>query len=141
MAKSLQVTLQRYERGIQGGQTAYEEGIRNPKRDWAGELTAAKNRMQTGFNTAMTDGTFDRGVANTGTQGWQQKAEAKAANYSQSAQRAVDAYRQQAGEMLAVVETAQARVDAMPRDTHQQRMSRMVANATIIKEEWQRRKG
>lgn len=141
MAKPANLWQQNYAQGVGAAGQKYEQGVRNPKRSWSGELVNAKPKMVQNFTAAMQGQRFDQAVNNIGDAGWSQKTIDKAANYASAATRAAAAYGARVQEMHAVVETAQARVNAMPRNTHQDNMNRMVVNATTIKEEWARRNG
>jgi hypothetical protein len=52
----------------------YSNGIKNPKRDWATEATAAKGNWKAGIDNAATKGLFEKGIANAGTDKWKKKA-------------------------------------------------------------------
>ncbi len=52
-------------------QADYEEGIRNPRSDWADETAKAESAWKEGIAKAATAGSFAKGVQRTGTSGWQ----------------------------------------------------------------------
>lgn len=55
----------------------YEEGVRNPRKDWARMTGNAQDAWKAGLQQAMTSGSFGKGVARAGTAGWQEGAVAK----------------------------------------------------------------
>lgn len=141
MVKSPQVIVDRYKRGIETGGQAYTDGVRSTNKSWSGGLMANKSRMVSGYQNAMNNGTFDRGVQNTGDSGWVQKTVEKAANYSGSVGRAVAGYTAQVQNMVAVLSEVEARVAAMPSNTEAEREARALANMRGIREAWARRRG
>ena len=46
----------------------YEEGVRNPLRDWADETAAAVDRYNEGIKAAIARGAFAKGVRRVGTE-------------------------------------------------------------------------
>jgi hypothetical protein len=52
----------------------YEDGIRNPSKDWARQAAAAESSYKDGVTKAANAGRFGRGVSKAGTQAWQQGA-------------------------------------------------------------------
>jgi hypothetical protein len=52
----------------------YEEGVKNPRTDWATAATAAKGAFQAGVTAAIQRDAYGKGVTQAGTQRWQQKA-------------------------------------------------------------------
>lgn len=55
----------------------YTEGIKNPRKDWAAETKAAEDNFEQGIIDAIADKRFGKGVARTGTAGWQEAALSK----------------------------------------------------------------
>ncbi|MBA7520722.1 hypothetical protein ES705_12818 [subsurface metagenome] len=45
----------------------YENGVRNPLKDWADETAEAEDRYEAGIKSAMTRKAFGKGVRKTGT--------------------------------------------------------------------------
>ena len=45
----------------------YEEGVKNPRRDWATETLAAESRYEDGIKAAMSRKAFGKGVSRVGT--------------------------------------------------------------------------
>jgi len=52
----------------------YTLGIRNPKRDWAGEAVAAKANWKAGIDAAAAKDMYAKGIQNAGTEKWKKKA-------------------------------------------------------------------
>lgn len=55
----------------------YEEGVKNPRTDWAKATSAAAASQAAGVQAAIADKRFEKGVAKTGTSGWQAGATGK----------------------------------------------------------------
>jgi len=51
----------------------YEEGIRNPGKDWKAETEASNERYKAGVQAAIAKNRFAKGVAKAGTEKWQRK--------------------------------------------------------------------
>ncbi len=51
----------------------YEQGVKNPGKDWATETAAAESNYDTGVQKAISEKRFGKGVIKTGTAGWQEK--------------------------------------------------------------------
>jgi len=51
----------------------YEDGVRNPKRDWATEAAAANDAWKAGVQDAIARNAFQTGVRTVGTPKWQDK--------------------------------------------------------------------
>ena len=51
----------------------FEAGIKNPKKDWAGQTAAAEEAYESGVQEAITKKRFSAGVRAAGTQKWQDK--------------------------------------------------------------------
>ena len=52
----------------------YEEGVRNPRRDWATETKNAEKNYEAGVTAAIQRKSFGKGVSRVGTSGWQTAA-------------------------------------------------------------------
>ena len=55
----------------------YTLGVKNPRRDWADQSTAAAGNWKAGVDAAATKGLFAKGVAAAGSKKWQEKSLAK----------------------------------------------------------------
>jgi hypothetical protein len=55
-------------------QTEYEEGVKNPRTDWASATQAAASNYDAGVQKAIQNKSFSKGVAKAGTQKWQTNA-------------------------------------------------------------------
>lgn len=71
--KSLDRIRKKWVDSTQANQAEYEEGVRNPKKDWATETTAAASNYATGIQKAIADKRFEKGVSKAGTSKWQEK--------------------------------------------------------------------
>jgi len=52
----------------------YEDGVRNPKADWASNAAAAEDAYQAGVQAAIAERRFGKGVRAAGTEKWQKGA-------------------------------------------------------------------
>lgn len=55
----------------------YEEGVRNPKKDWASETKKAEKNYEVGIAASIRDKRFGKGVDKAGTSKWQEGAVTK----------------------------------------------------------------
>lgn len=62
-------------------QANYAEGVNNYSGDWAGATTRQQAVMQSNWTQAVSSGRWAQGVANTGTNGWKTRTQAKVSNY------------------------------------------------------------
>jgi len=75
--RSLAAIREKWTRVTPGRTEDYKLGIRNPRRDWAGETEAAAGNYKAGVDAAHAKGMFAKGVSKAGTKKWQDKALAK----------------------------------------------------------------
>ena len=75
--KSLDKISQKWSQVAQVSQGAYEDGIRNPKSDWAENTAKAAKNYASGVQKAISAGRFEKGVQKAGNSKWQQNAIAK----------------------------------------------------------------
>lgn len=52
----------------------YEEGVKDPLKDWAKETAAAAGAYKAGVTDAIAKGRFEKGVTAAGTDKWKRKA-------------------------------------------------------------------
>jgi len=55
----------------------YEEGVNNPKKDWATNTKAAESNYEQGIQQSIRDKRFGRGVSKAGTEKWKEGATTK----------------------------------------------------------------
>lgn len=60
-------------RGSAAGQD-YATGVANPRNPWAASTVAAKGAYASGVQTALSSGSFEKGVNNAGDAKWSRKA-------------------------------------------------------------------
>lgn len=71
----------------------YEQGVRNPKKDWEQSTLAAADRQAEGVQQAIAEGRFEKGVSKAGTSKWQKGATEKGPQrWSQGVQISADEY-------------------------------------------------
>lgn len=61
----------KYETVTPGRQAEYEEGVKNPKADWADQTVKAESAYEGGLRASMAAKTFSKGVRKRGTSFWQ----------------------------------------------------------------------
>lgn len=49
----------------------YEDGVRNPRKDWQKATLAATDAWKAGITDSIAKGTWSKGVSKSGTSGWQ----------------------------------------------------------------------
>lgn len=72
--KSLDKISQKWARVSQQSQAAYEDGVRNPRTDWADATAKSAASYAAGVQKAVADKRFEKGVRNAGSSKWQQAA-------------------------------------------------------------------
>lgn len=71
----------------------YEQGVKNPKRDWEQATLEAADRQAEGVQRAIEENRFEKGVAKAGTAKWQKGATTKGPQrWSQGVQLGADEY-------------------------------------------------
>jgi len=75
--KSLDKISSKWAEVSQRSQGAYEDGVRNPRKDWEKNTVAAANSYAAGVQAAVSDGRFKKGVTKAGNAKWQQAAISK----------------------------------------------------------------
>lgn len=75
--KSLDRISARWISAAQAASGAYEDGIENPKKDWATETKKAEDAYIAGVQAAAAQKRFGKGVAAAGTQKWKSNALSK----------------------------------------------------------------
>lgn len=75
--KSIQAIQEKWGRVTPTRTEDYTLGIKNPKRDWAGAATAAKESHKAAMQAAGAADSYAKGVAKAGTAKWQEKATKK----------------------------------------------------------------
>jgi hypothetical protein len=83
----------KWKRVASGAAVEYEEGVKNPKRDWAKATAAAEPAYTQGITAALSRKAFGKGVNKAGTAKWQENAIKKGpGRYSEGVNLAEDAY-------------------------------------------------
>jgi len=72
--KSLDRISQKWITVCQTSQNSYEDGVRNPRKDWAENTVKAASSYAAGVQAAVSSGRFAKGVASAGTSKWQTNA-------------------------------------------------------------------
>lgn len=132
MGATLQQAVERYQQGAATGQQRYVEGIQGTQVDVVGRAIANQAGLVAGFNAAVSSGFWARRLADVGTQGWKQKAVAKAGNYATGVQAGAADYQSAMQTWLPRIQQAAAQVKANPAPTFAARMQRAVDYATIL---------
>lgn len=69
--KSLDRITEKWKRVSSGAQAEYEDGVRNPSKDWAIETAKAEAAYTQGIQKSIADKRFGKGVRKAGTTKWQ----------------------------------------------------------------------
>ena len=72
--KSLDKISAKWAEVSQRSQGAYEDGVRNPRKDWAKNTASASSAYAAGVQAAVSSGRFQKGVISAGTPKWQQNS-------------------------------------------------------------------
>jgi hypothetical protein len=75
--KSLEATLEKWQRRVGQAGPDYTAGVNDPKADWATETKAAEPRYKEGVIRAANEGRFGKGVSAAGTEKWKRGATTK----------------------------------------------------------------
>ena len=125
MVKPLDYTVEKWLKEASEAVEYYRKGIELTERDWASALLAAKERILRGLEEAIRTGRFDKGVKEVGTEGWRKAAlEKGTAHYVDGIRTAKDKYAAKMEVILRYEADLQKRIEAMPRDTLEQRIAR-----------------
>lgn len=140
--KTPEQLVEKYQRGVQGAGQDYANGVANPSRPWDAATIASASRWRNSLQEAMTNGSFQKGVQKAGNARWQQRAtQIGAQRYASSASEAAQAYQAKAAQIVAAGNAARAAANAMPNDTLEARLQRMVSSARAISNFWKGRTG
>lgn len=91
--KDMSRIADKWERVASGAGVEYEEGVRNPRADWATETSKAEGTYEQGIQNSISRKAFGKGVKKAGTSKWQENAISKGpGRYSQGVGLAKDAY-------------------------------------------------
>lgn len=72
--KDLNASADKWQRVSSGAAREYEEGVKNPRKDWAANTAASESAYEQGVTQAISRKSFGKGVAAAGTAKWQQGA-------------------------------------------------------------------
>jgi len=91
--KSMDRTVEKWQRQSAVSQSEYEAGVNDPKSDWAKNTAAAENAYNQGVQAAISRKAFGKGVTKAGTARWKEQTLAKGASrWSQGISLSGDAY-------------------------------------------------
>lgn len=92
--KSLDRISEKWKRVASGAQAEYEEGVKNPRVDWAEATAAAEQNYEQGVQQAISQKSFGKGVKSAGTAKWQKNAIEKGPQrFAQGVQLSEDNYK------------------------------------------------
>jgi len=75
--KALNKISEKWARQSQGSGQSYEEGVANPRRDWATSTADANDAYKKGIQASIAGDRFLKGVKKAGTTKWQENTLAK----------------------------------------------------------------
>lgn len=64
----------KWKRRAESAGPEYEEGVRNPRADWATQTAAAESNYEQGVQASISRKAFGKGVRKAGTEKWQKNA-------------------------------------------------------------------
>jgi hypothetical protein len=83
----------KWQRVTSGAGLEYEEGVRNPAKNWAVETSAANAAYKAGMQASLSNDSFLKGVQKAGQTKWQTNAIAKGPiRFAQGVSLGIDAY-------------------------------------------------
>ena len=104
--KGIDKTLSKWQSRVSVAAPDYEDGIKNPKKDWATEAKNAEARYEDGVRAAIAEKRFGKGVAEAGTEKWQKKAvEVGVARWAPGVAAAADDYKAGMSKVLEAIES------------------------------------
>lgn len=109
--KTAQQAAQAWAESAGRAATNWQQGVQAYSGDWAGATVAQQQTLLTNVTTAISNGTWARGVTSTGTQGWKSATQSKASNYSTGFQAGAAA---QAAAISKIINAEQNIVGALP---------------------------
>ncbi len=110
--------------------TNWSQGVAAYSGDWAGATTSQQAVMQTNWQTAVSNGSWARGVQNVGTQGWKAATQARSSNFTTGFQAGAS---KQAAAISKIIAAEAQIVNALPpRGTFEQNVQRSVAVQTAL---------
>lgn len=102
--KSAEAASAKWQRRAGNAGPEYEEGVRNPRADWATETKAAAPSYSAGVTKAVQEKRYERGVSKAGTAKWQKNAVEKGpTRYAEGVRLSGDAYTTGTAPYLAVL--------------------------------------
>lgn len=132
MVKTAAQALANWQRGTQGKQQNYVDGI-NSGKPWQAATLAGEGAMVTNFNAAMNEGRFRTAVQAVTDAQWKAAAVAKASNWSSGVQMAGPKYQQSyTTKLLPMVEAGLAAIQGSPRGSLAQNLERARLFATAV---------
>ena len=128
---------ERRTRKIAVSASEYEEGVKNPREDWATRVKETEAKRDQGLKEAIADGRITKGAVACGTNrqiaktiekgvpNWQSQATSEEAN---------KAYEDSMGKVINCVDWAKAQIAKMPEATRAQRIAKSAAYQTKMGE-------
>ena len=118
---------QKWQSRTSGAQQLYVDGVNATQKDPTQLAINAQARLLTNFQNAVNSGKWANGLRAVGKQGWQAEVDAKANNFSNGVNAAVQKVQAAFAPLLQYENNLQQQVDAMPNITDADRENRMLA--------------
>ncbi len=110
----------------------FEEGVRNPRADWARQTANAADAWKAGVQSAIQANSFSKGVARAGTPTWQEATLAKGVNrWGPGVQLAQDKYARGFGPFRDAIERVQLPPRGPRRDPRNLERVRLIVEALV----------
>mgnify|MGYP001588059335 CR=1 FL=1 len=130
MVKSVDKVVKKWNDRVSVAGQDYIDGVQNPSKSWEQRSTAAKAKFAAGIQKAISEGSREKGIAARGQAGYISKTVAKADRFGSGVSGAQDDFAREMGKVLAFENTIQAKINAMPDATLEDRIKKSA--------EWQR---
>ena len=119
----------KYKSGVQGGSTAYKNGVLAVTENPATKAIAQKDKMIANWNAAINGGKWEQKLGAVTLPMWKDAASNKGANnYAASADKASVNYQAWAADAYPQIAQLQQQIQAMPKVTISDSINRMIAN-------------
>lgn len=139
--KTPEQIAEKYGRRVAGAGQDYASGVQSPSRDWAQATASAEPRWKASLQEAMSNGAFARGVQQSGSAHWQERASTVGAQrYVAAAPEAAARYAAKAGQVMQAASAARDAANRMPNTTQEQRIQRAVASMKAVSSYWKGQK-
>jgi len=142
MAKNLARVVDKFKTRVSQSAGEYSAGVAEPSKPWLDSYVKAGPKMVAETQAALAENRHIKGAQRAGDAKWKARsADVGASRYAGAAGIAGDAYAAVAADVLSAGDQAAKAASALPDTTFEQRLQRMTASATAIRNYWRAKKG